>query len=73
MSPPQSASILESSAVQPVCQGEVVCRCLRVTDYEIQDAIDTLAAVTVKDLGRCTGAGQGCNSCHFRLRQMLKQ
>ena len=53
-------------------QAEVVCRCLDVTDAEIETAIDTCGADTVQDVGHCTGAGQGCTVCHRAIRAMLE-
>lgn len=53
-------------------QAEVVCRCLDVTDAEIETAIDTCGAETVQDVGHCTGAGQGCTVCHRAIRALLE-
>lgn len=53
-------------------QAEVVCRCLDVTDAEIQTAIETCGAESVREVGRCTGAGQGCTVCHRAIRALLE-
>ncbi len=53
-------------------QAEVVCRCLDVTDVEILASIETLGAESVKEVGRCTGAGQGCTVCHRTIRALLE-
>jgi|GEM_PF-2003738 len=51
----------------------IVCRCLQVSESEIREAIETCAVETVQDLGRCTGAGQGCTACHRLLRRYIAQ
>lgn len=53
-------------------QAEIVCRCLEVTDLEIRTAIETCGAETVREVGRCTGAGQGCTVCHCAIRAILE-
>ncbi len=50
---------------------KVVCRCLKVTESEICEAVTTCDIQTLQDLGNCTGAGQGCTACHIRLRKYL--
>lgn len=69
------ATILQSHETHLTANGaetDVVCHCLGVTAMEVQAAIDTCAIQNVKEIGHCTGAGQGCNACHRRLRQMLR-
>ena len=51
---------------------EIVCRCLKVRLSTIATAIDVCGAATIRDLKCSTGAGDGCMSCHARLRQLLQ-
>lgn len=54
------------------CPDRVVCRCLKVTEGVIVDAIVTLGLRTVKDVKSATGAGDGCTCCHARIREYLE-
>jgi bacterioferritin-associated ferredoxin len=49
------------------CPDRVVCRCLRVTEQTVIEAIVTLGVRTVKELRHATEAGDGCNCCHKEL------
>jgi bacterioferritin-associated ferredoxin len=53
------------------CPDRVVCRCLKVTEAVIVEAITTLGVRTLQDLRRTTEAGTGCNCCHKELRALL--
>ena len=54
------------------CPDRVVCRCLKVTEAAVVDAIITLGLRTVKQLAVATGAGDGCTCCHRELRELLE-
>ena len=49
------------------CPDRVVCRCLRVTEQVVIEAIVTLGVRTVKELRHATEAGDGCTCCHKEL------
>jgi bacterioferritin-associated ferredoxin len=49
------------------CPDRVVCRCLRVTEEVVIDAIVTLGLRTVTEIRQVTAAGTGCNCCHKEL------
>ncbi len=54
------------------CQtGQVVCRCLQVTETALVDAILTLELRSVREVRRCTGAGDGCMACHRKIQGYL--
>jgi NAD(P)H-nitrite reductase large subunit len=59
-------------STDPLSAERIVCRCLQVSETEILSAVETCGARTVKELGRCTGAGQGCTACHFALRKFVE-
>jgi bacterioferritin-associated ferredoxin len=68
---------LADSLNPPLTEGldahdEIVCRCLKVRLSTIATAIDVCGAATIRDLKCSTGAGDGCMSCHIRLRQLLQ-
>jgi bacterioferritin-associated ferredoxin len=44
---------------------------LQVTESEVVTAITALEVRTLREVRRHTGAGDGCNGCHRRLRQLL--
>lgn len=54
------------------CPDQVVCRCLKVTEAVIVEAITTLGVRTVKEVVRTTGAGSGCTCCHTRIRTYIE-
>jgi bacterioferritin-associated ferredoxin len=53
------------------CPDRVVCRCLRVTEQTIIDAVVTLGVRTLKELQAATEAGDGCCCCHRELHTYL--
>lgn len=60
-----------STSADAVCEDRVICRCLNVTESDVQTAISAFNVETVRELGRCTGAGKGCMACHGRLRLLI--
>lgn len=54
------------------CADRIVCRCLKVTEDAIIDAIRVHDLQTVRELRTATGAGDGCTCCHKELRVYLK-
>lgn len=54
------------------CPDRIVCRCLKVTEEAISDAIITLGLRTVKCVTNATGAGDGCTCCHSQIRELLE-
>ena len=55
------------------CPARMVCHCLQVTEDVLLRALETMHLVSVKDICRHTGAGDGCTACHRRLRKYLDQ
>lgn len=51
--------------------GDLVCRCLGVTEEEVIHAISRFEIRTVKEIRLKTGAGDGCNACHKKLSMYL--
>ena len=54
------------------CPDRIVCRCLKVTEDAIADAIVSLGLRTVKGVQAATGAGEGCTCCHQSIRELLE-
>jgi len=54
------------------CPERIVCRCLKVTEGEIVDAIVSLGLRTVKEVKAVTNAGDGCTCCHVQIREYLE-
>jgi bacterioferritin-associated ferredoxin len=50
-----------------------LCRCLRVTETEVVDILVKTDGASLDDIRALTGAGQGCNSCHVRLRRLMEK
>ncbi|MBI4396033.1 MAG: (2Fe-2S)-binding protein [Elusimicrobia bacterium] len=50
-----------------------LCHCLKVTEAEVREAIARHRPGRLKELIRCSGAGQGCIACHSGLRQILEE
>jgi NAD(P)H-nitrite reductase large subunit len=55
------------------CPDRVVCRCLKVAEGAIVDAVVTLGLRTIKEVRSATGAGDGCTCCHRQIRALLDQ
>jgi bacterioferritin-associated ferredoxin len=50
----------------------LVCRCLRVTESSLVEALSNLGIKTLTDVRRHTGAGDGCTACHRLLVKYLE-
>ena len=50
-----------------------ICRCLRVTESDIREAISEHEPQTVQGVSKICGAGLGCMSCHRHIRRMLNE
>jgi bacterioferritin-associated ferredoxin len=48
----------------------IVCVCKRVSDRQVQAAIDG-GALTVEAVGQCTRAGTGCGCCREQIQEMI--
>jgi bacterioferritin-associated ferredoxin len=66
---------LTSSATDSatVTAERLLCRCLRVTESDIREAISEHEPETVQGVSRICGAGSGCMSCHRHIRRMLNE
>jgi NAD(P)H-nitrite reductase large subunit len=53
------------------CPDRIVCRCLKVTEAVVIDAIVTLGLRTVKEVRKATEAGDGCTCCHKEIAAYL--
>lgn len=53
------------------CPDRIVCRCLKVTEETIADAIVSLGLRSIRDVRAATGAGDGCTCCHQSIRELL--
>lgn len=55
----------------PMAEGEVVCECFGITDFEIRRAIEESNLRTVEDVTNFTKAGGGCGKCEERIEELL--
>jgi bacterioferritin-associated ferredoxin len=55
------------------CPTNVVCRCLKVTESKLLEALTAMDLKTLKEIRRRTGAGDGCNACHRVLKRYLEK
>ena len=53
------------------CAVRTVCRCLKIAEDAIIEAIRSGGATSVRDLKMMTGAGDGCAACHKSLSRYL--
>ncbi|MEN8198643.1 MAG: Fe-S cluster assembly protein NifU [Thermodesulfobacteriota bacterium] len=58
--------------VLPMAEGEVVCECFGVTDFEVIRAIKESDLRSVEEITNFTKAGGGCGKCEDRLRDILQ-
>ena len=54
------------------CPERFLCHCLAVTEEVVTASIARFALATIEDIRRHTGAGEGCTSCHARIRAILE-
>ena len=54
------------------CPDRIVCRCLKVTEAVLVEAITTLGLRTVREIREVTRAGDGCTCCHREIRSYLE-
>jgi NAD(P)H-nitrite reductase large subunit len=62
-----------SFTADAVASDQIVCRCLRVTETELAEALSTEEICDLKDVRRHTGAGSGCMACHRRIKEYLER
>lgn len=55
------------------CCERFVCHCLQITEEAVVKAVTRMALATVHDVRAHTGAGDGCTSCHARIRDLLER
>lgn len=55
------------------CPARIVCRCLKITEDAVIEAIVAGGVSNVRELRRCTGAGQGCTACLRRLQLLIQE
>ena len=54
------------------CPVRFVCRCLKISEEAVREAVQTFQLRTVKEIRLHTGAGEGCTCCHQRLERFLQ-
>jgi len=54
-------------------ESRLVCRCLRVSEAELETASSLCEMHTVRDVTKATGAGGGCMSCHCAIKEFLQR
>lgn len=52
---------------------QIICRCLKVHESTVVEAIELYGAKSWKDVKRLTGAGDGCTGCHCAIKELLLQ
>jgi NifU-like protein len=57
----------------PQVEGELVCECFGVTDFDIKRAIKENNLKTLEEITDFTKAGGGCGNCHERIEEILDQ
>lgn len=65
-------AILQSNPPPASCPvKQYVCRCLRVTDQDVREAMAAGAGCDLADLMKHTGAGTGCMACRASIRKLV--
>lgn len=69
MTPPAAplASPLHEVSARP----RYLCHCLKITQDQVEDAVEFHGCDSVEDVTNCCGAGGGCTACHRRIRAVL--
>ncbi len=65
--------VTASSDVCSIIDCTIVCRCLKVTAGEVQEALERTDISTVREVARQTGAGSGCMACHCTLKKLIAE
>ena len=52
---------------------QYLCRCLRVSEEEVRDAIAVTNPETVRGVTQACGAGGGCMACHRHIKRLLAE
>jgi bacterioferritin-associated ferredoxin len=65
--------LMISSTADAVSSDRIICRCLRVTESGLVEALSTEEICDLKDVRRCTGAGSGCMACHRTIKEYLER
>jgi bacterioferritin-associated ferredoxin len=55
------------------CSSRFICHCLQVTEGMLRQALMTFDLLTLADVRRHTGAGDGCTACHRRIKSFLAE
>lgn len=55
------------------CPERLLCHCLQITEEMVVSAVNRMALGTVHEVRDHTGAGDGCTSCHARIREVIEQ
>lgn len=58
--------------ILPMAEGEVVCECFGVTDFDVIRAINESDLRSVEEITNFTKAGGGCGKCEDKLRDILQ-
>lgn len=54
-------------------KSQYLCRCLRVTEDEVRDAIAVDNPETVRGVTQACGAGGGCMACHRHIKRLISE
>lgn len=57
----------------PTTKPQYLCRCLRVSEEEVRDAIAVSNPETVRGVTQACGAGGGCMACHRHIKRLLAE
>lgn len=57
----------------PSTEGQIVCECFGVTDFEIERAIKENNLKTVEEVTNYTKAGGGCGTCHEAIQGIIER
>jgi bacterioferritin-associated ferredoxin len=55
------------------CSRQYLCRCLKVTEEALSEAIESHNLRTLQEIKQHTGAGDGCMACTKRVLQFLNE
>ncbi|MGE0608715.1 MAG: (2Fe-2S)-binding protein [Pirellulales bacterium] len=53
------------------CDSKIVCRCLKITEADILDAVENGELQSVQDVVEQTGAGDGCTACRRTILEYV--
>lgn len=58
-------------ALKALSKSPFLCRCIKVTVDQIEEAVSVFGATSVLEVRKVTGAGGGCRACQRKIQAII--